>query len=78
MRELAELAEHVTSGGRVASVVGAADVEGLAARGVEATNVQGRVRTASLDVLTSMLARGEIVAPEIRTYSLDVLTGGCR
>ena len=60
--QLAELAEQVPSGGHVASVVGAADVEGLAARGVEATNVQGRVTSASLDVLASML----IVAPEDR------------
>ena len=60
------MAEQVSSGGHVASMVGAADVEGLGARGVQATNVQGRVTTAALDVLASML----IVAPEIRSYSL--------
>ncbi len=69
--QLTKLTEHVPSGGHVASVVGVADVEGLAARGVEATNVQGRVTTASLDVLASMLTRGEIVGPEIRSYSLE-------
>jgi NADPH:quinone reductase len=68
--ELAKLAELVPSGGRVASIVGATDVGALVARGVEATNVQGRVTTASLDVLSSMLTGGEIVAPEIRSYSL--------
>ena len=68
--ELAKLAELVPSGGHVASIVGAADVEALGARGVEATNVQGRVATTSLDVLSSMLTEGAIVAPEIRSYSL--------
>jgi NADPH2:quinone reductase len=38
---LTRLAERVPSGGRVASVVGAADIEALGARGVEATNVTG-------------------------------------
>jgi NADPH:quinone reductase len=68
--QLAELTEHVLSEGHVASVVGAADVEALGARGVEATNIQGQVTTASLDVLSSMFTGGEIVAPEIRSNSL--------
>ena len=68
--EIAGLAEQVRSGGRVASVVGAVDIEALGARGVEGTNVQGRVTTASLDVLSGMLEAGELVAPEIRTYPL--------
>ncbi len=68
--QLARFTEHVSSGGHVASIVGAADVEALGARGVEATNVQGRVTATALDDLASMLTRGEIVAPEIRSYSL--------
>lgn len=76
--QLARLAEHVPSGGHVASVVGAVDIETLGARGVEATNIQGRVTTASLDILSGMLEAGELVAPEIRTYPLaeaaDALT----
>ncbi len=68
--QLAGLTEQIPSGGRVASVVGAADVESLGARGIEGTNVQGRVTTASLDVLSTMLEAGELVAPEIRTYPL--------
>ncbi len=68
--QLAELTEQVPSGGHVASIVGAVDVESLRARGIEATNVQGRVTTTSLDVLSSMLTEGTIVAPEIRSYSL--------
>ncbi len=68
--QLAKLTEQVSSGGRVASIVGAADVDALGARGVEAANVQGRVSTASLEVLVGMLEAGELVAPEIRTYPL--------
>jgi NADPH2:quinone reductase len=68
--QLAGLTEQVLSGGHVASVVGAADIDALGARGIEATNVQGRVTTASLDVLSGMLEAGELVAPDIRTYTL--------
>jgi NADPH:quinone reductase-like Zn-dependent oxidoreductase len=68
--QLAKLTEQVSSGGHVASIVGAADVDSLGARGVEAENVQGRVSTASLEVLVGMLEAGELVAPEIRTYPL--------
>lgn len=68
--QLAGLTEQIPSGGRVASVVGAADVESLGARGIQGTNVQGRVTTASLGVLVTLLEAGELVAPEIRTYPL--------
>ena len=68
--ELAALAEHVRSRGHVASVVGAADVEALKARQVEATNVNGRVTTASLELLLGLLTAGEISAPEIRSLPL--------
>jgi NADPH:quinone reductase len=69
--QLAELAEQVPSGGRMASVVGAVDVETLEARGVEGTNVQGRVTTESLEVLSGMIEAGEIVVPEIHTHPLE-------
>jgi NADPH2:quinone reductase len=72
--QLAALTEQVSSGGRVASVVGAADVDGLAARGVVATNVMGRVSTASLDVLAGMLGSGEILDPEIHTHPVSEAT----
>lgn len=68
--QLAELGEQVPSGGRVASVVGAVDIETLGARGVEGTNVQGRVTTESLEVLSGMIEAGEIVVPEIHTHPL--------
>jgi NADPH2:quinone reductase len=68
--QVAGLAEQVRSGGHVASAVGAADVDALKARGVEATNVVGLVTTASLETLAGMLTDGEIVAPEIHPYPL--------
>jgi NADPH:quinone reductase len=68
--QLAELGEQVPSGGRVASVVGAVDTETLGARGVEGTNVQGRVTTESLEVLSGMIEAGEIVVPEIHIHPL--------
>jgi NADPH:quinone reductase-like Zn-dependent oxidoreductase len=69
--ELARLAEHVMSGGRVASAVGAADGEALKARGIEATNVVGMVTTERLETLATMLQAGDILAPEIHTYALS-------
>ena len=68
--QLSRLAAHISSGGRVASVVGAADVEALGTRGVEGMNVQGRVTTESLEILFGMLEAGELVPPAIRTYPL--------
>jgi NADPH:quinone reductase len=67
---VARLAEHVRSGGHVASAVGGADPEALADRGISATNVMGMVTTASLDELAGMLERGEITRPEIQTFRL--------
>jgi NADPH:quinone reductase-like Zn-dependent oxidoreductase len=67
---LARLADQVRSGGHVASAVGAADTEALAGRGIQATNVMGLVKTASLESLTGMLDAGEITIPEIRSFSL--------
>ena len=54
----------------MASVVGAVDAEALGNRGIEATNVSGRVTTGSLEALSGMLVAGEIAAPEIRSFSL--------
>jgi NADPH:quinone reductase-like Zn-dependent oxidoreductase len=67
---LARLAEQVRSGGHVASAVGAADAEAFGGRGIEATNVMGRVTTGSLEALLGMFEAGEIAAPEIRSFSL--------
>ena len=67
---LAQLAEQVRPDGYVASAVGAADVEALAARGITGTNVVGMVTTPALEELAGMLERAEIVSPEIRTFAL--------
>ncbi len=68
--QVARLAEQVVSGGRVASAVGAADLEGLAERGIEGVNVMGLVNTSALDVLKDMMTAGELVTPEIRTLPM--------
>lgn len=67
---VARLAKQVRSGGHVASIVGAADPDSLKERGIEATNVSGRVTTGSLEALSGMVKAGEIAAPEIRSLSL--------
>lgn len=68
---LGALTERLNGGARVASIVGAVDVDGLKSRGIEGTNVQGRVASTSLDTVVGMLERGEVVSPPIRTFSLD-------
>jgi hypothetical protein len=50
--------------------VGAADVEALGGRGIDAANVNGVVMTASLEVLSRMLEAGEIITPKIRSFPL--------
>jgi NADPH:quinone reductase len=68
---VARLAELSRPGGRVVSVTGGVDVDALAERGIEGTNVQGRVGAASLEALAGMLERKEVADPEIRTFPLD-------
>jgi NADPH:quinone reductase-like Zn-dependent oxidoreductase len=67
---LGRLAEHVRSGGHVTSAVGSADIEALAQRGIEATNIVGMVTTARLEELVGMLERGVIVSPELHPFPL--------
>src|SRR5438270_182487 len=68
--QIARLAEQLRPGGHVASAVGAADVDALKPRGIEAVNVQGRVSTGALDWLAGLLTAGEIQYPEIQTFQL--------
>jgi NADPH:quinone reductase len=68
--QVARLAEQLRVRGHVVSAVGAADVEGLGSRGIQATNVMGRVTTESLEVLAGMLDREEITSPEIHSIPL--------
>jgi NADPH2:quinone reductase len=67
---LARLAEQVRPGGHVVSAVGSADADTLGQRGIGATNIQGRVTTAALEGLATMLEGGEIQNPEVRSFSL--------
>jgi NADPH:quinone reductase len=67
----AGLVDQLRPGGRVASAVGSADVEALASRGFEGTNVMGMVATVPLDGLVEMLERKELTGPEIRSFPLE-------
>jgi NADPH:quinone reductase-like Zn-dependent oxidoreductase len=67
---VARLAEQVRAGGHIASAVGAADVDALAQREIGATNVNGRVNTASLESLATMIEHGDIQNPELHSFSL--------
>jgi NADPH:quinone reductase-like Zn-dependent oxidoreductase len=69
--EFARLVDLLRPGGAVTSAVGAADVDALAERGIGATNVFGRVTTASLEQLTAMMERGEMVTPELHSFPLS-------
>jgi len=49
----------------------AVDAEALGPRGIEATNVSGRVTTAALETLAAMFDRGDLVPPELHSFSLE-------
>jgi NADPH:quinone reductase len=68
--QLARLGELVRDGGRVVSIVGSADPDSLGVRGVQATNVSGRVKTSALEALIGMVERDEIITPPIHPFSL--------
>jgi NADPH:quinone reductase len=68
---ITRLAALVPEGGRVASAAGGADAEALGARGIEGTNVQGRVTSDLLANLAGLLEEGQIVAPELHPYALS-------
>lgn len=56
----AAVAGLVRAGGRIATTLGAADIDGLAARGIRATNVMGVPTPAKLDALAAQVAAGTI------------------
>lgn len=68
---MARLAGLVRRGGRIASCVGAGEVEGLAEAGVTGSNVGAAADTESLTTLATALSRGELRHPEIRTIPLE-------
>jgi NADPH:quinone reductase-like Zn-dependent oxidoreductase len=61
----------VKSGGRVASTIGGADAESLAARGIAGTNVMGQSDPGSLGTVLRMAEDGTLVVPITRTYATD-------
>ena len=72
------LADLVKDGGRVASTVGGADVEGLAQRGVTATNVIGHADPEAFAGVIGMAADGTLSVPITRTFAFDELPQALR
>jgi NADPH:quinone reductase-like Zn-dependent oxidoreductase len=68
---LDRIATLVKEGGRLASSVYAADVEGLAVRGIEATNVSMQPGARRLKKLTRMVDAGELTVRLDRAFSLE-------
>ncbi|TMB81946.1 MAG: NADP-dependent oxidoreductase [Chloroflexi bacterium] len=64
------LAELVRSGGHVMSMLGAADTDALAARGLIGVNVRTQASTEKLDRLAAAVAAGRLRRPQIATFPL--------
>jgi NADPH:quinone reductase-like Zn-dependent oxidoreductase len=64
------MAEVVRDGGRIATSVGAADVAGLAARGIRATNLMALPTPAKLAMLAGQVAAGSLRVEIQRTFAL--------
>ena len=65
-----QLAELVRAGGRIATTLGAADVEGLAARDVRATNIMGTPTPDKLRHLAEQVAAGTLRIEIQQTFAL--------
>jgi NADPH:quinone reductase-like Zn-dependent oxidoreductase len=68
--ELAELASVVRSGGHVATLLGAADIEALTARGIVGHNVNAAPTAEKLRVLGELAASGALRVPIQGVYSI--------
>lgn len=68
---LAGLAELVKDGGRVATTMGAADVEGFASRGISATNAMAQADTAPFAQLLASADEWKLTVPISRTFPFD-------
>ena len=68
---LSRVAGLVKEGGRIASSAYAADVEGLAARGIEAANIAMQPSAQRLEELSRMVDTGEISVRLERTFPLE-------
>jgi NADPH:quinone reductase-like Zn-dependent oxidoreductase len=69
--ELTDLGSVVRAGGRVASLLGAADVEHFAARSVTATNVNAAPTADKLERLANLASSGELRVLIQGVYSID-------
>jgi len=67
----AQMAELVRDGGRIATTLGAADVEALAARKVRATNIMGSPTAEKLAKLADDVASGALRVDIQGTFPLD-------
>jgi len=65
------VAELVRDGGRIATTLGAADVDALAVRGVRATNVAGDPTHDKLAMLAAAVEAGTLTVPIQQTFGLD-------
>jgi NADPH:quinone reductase len=65
------LAELVRSGGHLVSMVGGADTEALAPRGVTGVNVVTQTTTDKLERLSGLVEEGKLKRPQIRTFPLE-------
>jgi len=72
---VASLADLLRTKGRVISAVGSADVDALRGRGVEASNVSGRVSTDALDTLARLIEQKELAIPEVHSFPLADAAG---
>jgi NADPH:quinone reductase-like Zn-dependent oxidoreductase len=70
-KALGRISTLVNNGGRLASSVYAADVEGLARRGIVATNVSMQPDARRLGELSRMVDAGELVVRLDRTFPLE-------
>jgi NADPH:quinone reductase-like Zn-dependent oxidoreductase len=68
---LSRMAWLIKEGGRIASSVFAADVEGLAERGIKATNISMQPNAQRLEELSWMVDAGEISVSLERTFGLE-------
>jgi NADPH:quinone reductase-like Zn-dependent oxidoreductase len=68
---LAHLSELVREGGHIASMVGGAEIEGLATRGVTGINVMTQTTGTTLEQLIDLVAAGTLKRPQIKAFSLD-------
>jgi len=69
--EIDRPAQLLRTGGHLVSMVGAADTEALASRGITGVNMVTQATTDKLERLAGFVEAGKLKPPEIRTFSLE-------